>query len=152
MTGFGRWQMKYYSDCLLSKKTSITRWTARNYSAMLFSENQVVSEGGIPMRILLRILLFPVTLILTVLVLFCQFICLFSTALLSILSFVIFGFSLFGLFLTAISASSMFPKSGIPSLVSGIVLAYLISPYGIPMFAAWFISKVEAFNGFLKSI
>ncbi|MFR3727806.1 hypothetical protein [Lacrimispora sp.] len=41
------------------------------------------------MRILFKILLFPVTLMLTVLVLFCQFVCLIGTTLLSILAFLI---------------------------------------------------------------
>lgn len=41
------------------------------------------------MRILFKILLFPVTLVLTVLVLFCKFVCLIGTTLLSILAFLI---------------------------------------------------------------
>lgn len=104
------------------------------------------------MRIILKILLFPVTLILTVVVLFYQFICLFSTMLLSIVSFIIFAISLVGLFLTLNSASTMFSMGGIPTMITGMVLAYLISPYGIPMFATWLLEKIEQLNDFLKSI
>lgn len=51
------------------------------------------------MRVLIKILLFPITLILTVLILFFDFVCLFSTAVLSILSFVVFMIALGTIFI-----------------------------------------------------
>ena len=94
------------------------------------------------MRILLKILLFPITLILTVLILFFDFICLFSTAVLSILSFVVLMIALGTIFILRETSEG----------IKAIVLAYLISPYGIPLFAAWLISKIEGLNDLLKSV
>lgn len=93
------------------------------------------------MRILLKILLFPITLILTVLILILDFICLFSTAVLSILSFVVFMIALGTIFILRETSEG----------IKYIVLAYLISPYGIPMFAAWLIARIEGLNNLLKS-
>ena len=94
------------------------------------------------MRILLKILLFPITLILTVLILFFDFICLFSTAVLSVLSFVMLMIALGTIFILRETSEG----------IKYIVLAYLISPYGIPLFAAWLISKIEGLNDLLKSV
>lgn len=94
------------------------------------------------MRILLKILLFPITLILTVLILILDFICLFSTAVLSILSFVVFMIALGTIFILRETSEG----------IKYIVLAYLISPYGIPMFAAWLIARIEGLNNLLKSV
>ena len=94
------------------------------------------------MRVLIKILLFPITLILTVLILFFDFVCLFSTAVLSILSFVVFMIALGTIFILRETSEG----------IRIIVLAYLISPYGIPMFAAWLIAKIEGLNNILKSI
>ena len=94
------------------------------------------------MRILLKILLFPITLILTVLILFFDFICLFSTAVLSILSFVV----------SMIALGTIFILKETSEGIRIIVLAYLISPYGIPLFAAWLIAKMDGLNDLLKSI
>ena len=94
------------------------------------------------MRILLKILLFPITLILSVLILFSDFICLFSTAVLSILSFIVFMTALGTIFILRETSEG----------IRIIVLAYLISPYGIPMFASWLIAKIEGLNDMLKSI
>lgn len=94
------------------------------------------------MRILLKILLFPITLILTVLILFFDFICLFSTAVLSILSFITLMIALGTIFILGETSEG----------IKIIVLAYLISPYGLPMFAAWLIGKIEGLNDLLKSV
>ena len=94
------------------------------------------------MRILLKILLFPITLILTVLILFFDFICLFSTAVLSVLSFVMLMIALGTIFILRETSEG----------IKAIVLAYLISPYGIPLFATWLISKIEGLNDLLKSV
>ena len=93
-------------------------------------------EGGIFIRKLFKILLFPITLALTVLVPFCQFVCLIGTTLLSILAFLI-----------AVIALGILLFSGQPAEgFKYLIIAFCISPYGIPLFAAWLISKAEAFN------
>ncbi|MBG0765907.1 MAG: hypothetical protein H0S78_13750 [Tissierellales bacterium] len=94
------------------------------------------------MRILLKIILFPITLILTVILLICEFICLFGSALLSILAFVIFVLAL------AIIIFVGETHDGIKTLV----LAYLISPYGVPMLATWVIGKIGQVNEWVKAI
>lgn len=94
------------------------------------------------MRILLKILLFPITLALTVVLLICKFFCLFGTMLLSVLAFILFAFAIIiMIFLGEV-------QDGIKTMV----LAFLISPYGIPLFAAWLLDKIEQFNEWAKAI
>lgn len=94
------------------------------------------------MRILLKILLFPITLILTVILLICEFICMFGTMLLSILALILF----------ALALGIMIFLGEVQDGIKAMVLAYLISPYGIPLLAGWLIGKLQAVNERLKSI
>jgi hypothetical protein len=94
------------------------------------------------MRILLKILLFPITLALSVIVLVCQFLCVFSSMLLSVSAFLLFVLAL------AIMVLLGEVEEGLKALLA----AYLISPYGVPMFAAWLIGAVGGINERLKSI
>lgn len=94
------------------------------------------------MQILLKILLFPITLILSVIVFVCQFLCLFSSMLLSVLALLLFVLAL------AIMVLLGEVGEGLKALLA----AYLISPYGVPMFAAWLIGAAEGINERLKSI
>lgn len=94
------------------------------------------------MRILLKILLFPITLALSIIVLVCQFLCVFSSMLLSILAFLLFVLAL------AIMVLLGEVGEGLKALIA----AYLISPYGIPMLSTWLIGTVDGLNERLKSI
>ena len=94
------------------------------------------------MRILLKIFLFPVTLVLSVFVLVCQFLCVFSSILLSVMALILFVLAL------AIMVLLGEVVEGLKALLA----AYLISPYGIPMFAAWLIGTVGGINERLKAI
>jgi len=94
------------------------------------------------MRILLEIFLFPITLILTVILLICEFICLFGTMLFSILALLLFTLAL------GIMIFLGETQEGIKTLV----LAYIISPYGVPMLAAWMIGKIGQINERIKAI
>ena len=94
------------------------------------------------MRILLKIFLFPITLILTVILLICEFICLFGTMLLSILALLLFTLAL------GIMIFLGETQEGLKAML----LAYLISPYGIPLLAGELIGKLQAVNERLKSI
>jgi len=85
------------------------------------------------MRLILKILLFPVVLILTIFVAVCRFLCTFSTILLSIIAFVIF----------AIALGTMILLQDMSGGLKILVLAWLISPYGIPLFASWLVEKVN---------
>lgn len=98
-------------------------------------------EVGI-MRILLKILLFPITLVLSAIVLVCQFLCVFSSMLLSILAFI--------LFVLALAIMVLLGEVG--EGLKGLLIAYLISPYGVPLLAAWLIGTVDGINERLKSI
>ena len=94
------------------------------------------------MRILLKIVLFPITLLVSIILLVCQFICVFSSMLLSILSFVLF----------AIGLATMLLLGETNEGLKVLFIAYLISPYGIPMLAAWFLGTIGGINERLKSI
>ncbi|MCI2036233.1 MAG: CD1845 family protein [Oscillospiraceae bacterium] len=94
------------------------------------------------MRILIKILLFPVVVVLTIFVAICRFLCRFSTVLLSIAAFLLFVFALGTLFLLKDT------RGGIEMMVT----AYLISPYGIPLFASFLIEAIDTLNGLIKSI
>jgi hypothetical protein len=94
------------------------------------------------MRVLLKILLFPLILLLTIFVAACRFLCTFSTMILFILAFVIF----------AIALGTMILLGEFWEGVKIVVLAWLISPYGIPLFASWLVEKLDDLNGWLKAI
>ena len=93
------------------------------------------------MRILLKVLLFPVVLVLTVLVAFCRFICLFSGMILGILAVLLFLIGLLVLF-----------AGRVDGFIGFMILAWLVSPYGLPMAASWLTERVADFNRMLKSI
>ena len=94
------------------------------------------------MRILLKILLFPITLIVSIILLVCQFVCVFSSMLLSILAF----------FLFALGFAAMVFLGDTNEGLTAMFIAYLISPYGIPLLASWLIGKITGVNECLKAI
>ena len=94
------------------------------------------------MRILLKILLFPITLSLTIILLFSEFICLFGTMFLSILALLLFVLAL----------GTMIIFKDMQDGLRAMVLAYLISPFGIPILASWLIGKIGQVNERLKAI
>ena len=94
------------------------------------------------MRIILKIILFPVSLALTLLLLPCKFVCLFWTMLLSIISFVIFT--------VALLTMLFFGETG--EGFKMMFLAFLISPYGIPMVASWLIGVVDGIRERIRLI
>ena len=94
------------------------------------------------MRWIFKILLFPVVVALTVFVAVCRFHCTFSTVLLSKLAFVIF----------AIALGTMILLGDFWEGVKIAVLAWLISPYGIPLFASFLIELVDGLNSKIKAI
>ena len=93
------------------------------------------------MRIIIKILLFPIVLALTLLVAFCRFFCLFSGMVLGIVAFLLF---LLGIVV-------LFAGRG-DGFIGFLVLAWLVSPYGLPLAASWLTERVADFNHMLKSI
>ncbi len=93
------------------------------------------------MRIILKILLFPITLILNIITLFLQFILGIGTFLLNLVSiFCILG------------ALASFFNGEVGLGIWGLVIAFLFSPYGIPMIGAAMIGFIGGINEFLKEV
>jgi len=100
------------------------------------------------MRIFIKILLFPIALILTIVVNVSAFLVGRIGGVLKIIAGLLFtagiimcGFAIF--------------KSDIYSWGTPIILAvvsFIISPYGLPKFAAWLVGKLDDLNDFIKEI
>jgi len=100
-----------------------------------------MKEAGI-MRIILKILLFPISLALAILIMACRFLCSFSSVILGILSF--------GLFVLAVCCVIfLWDMRG---ALTAIIFSFLISPFGIPKFAEWLIDRMEDLHYAIKSI
>ena len=97
------------------------------------------------MRILLKILLFPVSLILSLFIAICRFICCFSGAVLSVISSIMFLIALAALIIPTI-------ETPFQTTIIVWVVAFLISPFGIPKFADWLLDKLDDLNFAIKSI
>ncbi len=93
------------------------------------------------MRIILKIILFPITLVLSVVTLFLTFLLSVGTFFLSLISV----FAIFGFIAALIEGNSLVA-------IEAIVIAYLFSPYGIPLIGAFIVSLVGGVNEVLKSI
>ena len=93
------------------------------------------------MRIIIKILLFPIVLALTLLVAFCRFFCLFSGMVLGIVAFLLFLLGIVVLF-----------AGRVDGFIGFLVLAWLVSPYGLPLAASWLTERVADFNHMLKYI
>lgn len=93
------------------------------------------------MRIIIKILLFPIVLALTLLVAFCRFFCLFSGMVLGIVAFLLFLLGIVVLF-----------AGRVDGFIGFLILAWLVSPYGLPLAASWLTEWVADFNHMLKSI
>lgn len=91
------------------------------------------------MRLIFKLLAFPFVLITGLLYLVCKFLVIASGAVLGILSGIVFLASLV-LFFTA----------GVWAGLAWLVIAFLISPYGLPMAAAWLVGMIGGANHALK--
>jgi hypothetical protein len=94
------------------------------------------------MRIMLKVLLFPVTLALSLLVAICRLACQLSGMVLGILAFAMF----------AISLGVMIILQDFHEGVRMMGLALLVSPFGIPLIATFLIELLGVFNETLKEI
>lgn len=91
------------------------------------------------MRLVLKILALPFVMVTGVLYLVCKFLVITSGSVLGILSGIIFLASLVLFFTTGLWAG-----------LSRLVIAFLISPYGLPMAAAWLVGIIGGVNDTLK--
>ena len=94
------------------------------------------------MRLIFKILLFPVTLVLTILILVSRFLCDFSTVILGIIAFVFFMLGL----------GTMILLKEVGDGFKILLIAYVISPYGLPLFSSWLVERLDDLNYMLKSI
>ena len=91
------------------------------------------------MRLIFKLLAFHLVLVTGLLYLVCKFLVIASGAVLGILSGIVFLASLV-LFFTA----------GVWAGLAWLVIAFLISPYGLPMAAAWLVGMIGGANHALK--
>lgn len=91
------------------------------------------------MRFVLRIITWPVILVLSVFIAFCTFVLSCSAGILTIISMLL-GFMAF-----MIMCFSSFTTG-----ISGLIVAFLVSPFGLPMIAAWLIAKMADFKCFIQ--
>ena len=89
--------------------------------------------------LVLRILSAPVAGALTLASAFCSFVLAVSTAILSFVSVIVFILALLTIF-------TLDPAAGIAWLV----IAFLISPFGLPRFAGWLVERLDGLNSMLK--
>lgn len=94
------------------------------------------------MRILAKILLFPVVLVLTILVAVCRFISAFSGVVLGIFSFIVF----------LIAPGTIFILHDVRYGITALIMAYAISPFGIPLFVSWLVDRLDDLKYTVKSI
>ena len=94
------------------------------------------------MRILFKIVLFPITLVLSIVVGVCRFVCGFSGAVLGVIS---------TLLLTLAVLTLILLKEPSGALTTAII-AFVVSPYGIPKLAEWLVDRLEDLNDGIKSI
>ncbi len=93
------------------------------------------------MRWVLKIIFFPIILLLSILVSFLKFTINISAIILGIISFLIVLGSL----------AALIQKDTI-TFIQGFVIAFLISPYGLPKIAMWVTAYIEAAIEILKEI
>lgn len=148
MTVYGAWQARYSPSFPTFANGAYAPVQDGKMDFRVFVHYDFVVNKKTPsarrflMRILLKILLFPVILLLSILVAVCRFLCAFSSMILGILAFVIF----------AVALGTMVLLGEFWEGVKIVVLAWLISPYGIPLFASFLVELVDGLNSRLKAI
>ena len=93
------------------------------------------------MRWALKIILFPIILLLSILIAFLKFSGKVSEMILGIISFLVF-----------IGAVACFVQKEMATGMVALLLAFLISPYGLPKIALWITAYLEVAKDTLKEI
>jgi cytochrome c biogenesis protein CcdA len=106
------------------------------------------------MRILFKILLFPLSLLLTIFVTVSMFVVERCAGLLNILSgiMVIAAVAGYAQYMFGWPVGAAGNASTLQLAIIGTVFAFTLSPYGLPMLAAWLLGKFDNLNGAIKSI
>ena len=106
------------------------------------------------MRIIFKILLFPISLLLTVFVTVSFFLVERCAAILNIFSGIMFLAALAG-YMQYFFGWPLGTAGNPPTLQLAIfatVFAFILSPYGLPMLAVWLVDKLDNINCAIKSI
>lgn len=93
------------------------------------------------MRWILKIILFPISLVLGVLTAFLKFLLGIGTALL----YIVMLFCIFG-------AIASFIQGEVRTGISGLIIGFLFSPYGLPMIGATVIAFIEVINDRIRAM
>lgn len=93
------------------------------------------------MRGLFRILLLPLRLALSIVIGICRFFCICSTAVLSVLSSVLFLLALIALLVGHTQAGAL-----------GMIGVFLILPFGLPKIASWLVDRVDDLRAAVTAI
>ena len=93
------------------------------------------------MRWILKIILFPISLVLSILTAFLTFLLGIGTALL----YIVMMFCIFG-------ALASFIQGEVGIGISGLVIGFLFSPYGLPMIGATVITFIGLINEKIKAV
>jgi len=106
------------------------------------------------MRTFFKILLFPISLLLTIFVAASGFIVRKCAVLLNALSAILFLAAVLGLlqYLAGWPFGGARNASALQAAVIAGVCAFLLSPTGLPKLTLWVIGKLETLNGSIKSI
>ena len=94
------------------------------------------------MRWILKIILFPIRLLLSILTAFLTFLLSIGTALLYLLM----------LMCVFVAIGSFFMLHNIRAAIEALIIGFLLSPYGIPMIGAAIIAFIQGINEAIKSI
>ncbi len=92
-------------------------------------------------KILLKIVLFPVSIALSILTAFLTFLLSVSSVILGIVSFI-----------CVIAAISAFIQKDTSTGIQSLIIGFLLSPYGLQMLAAFIIGIIESINEGIKAI
>lgn len=96
------------------------------------------------MRWVLKIIFFPIILLLSILVSFLKFTINISAIILGIISFISF--------LIVLGSLAALIQRDTITFIQGFVIAFLISPYGLPKIAMWVTAYIEVAIEILKEI
>ena len=106
------------------------------------------------MRILIKILLFPFSILLTIIVTVSMLAVERFAGILNVLSGIMFIAAVVGyaqyLFGWPVGAAGNAPT--LQLAVIGTVIAFILSPYGLPTLVAWLLGKLDNLNSEIKSI
>jgi hypothetical protein len=115
---------------------------------------KIKRKGAFGMRMFLKVLLFPLSLLLTIFVAAAMFVVGSCAVILNIFSGIMFLASLAG-YAQYLFGWPMGSAGNMPTLQLAIfatVFAFLLSPYGLPAFAVWLVDKLDNLNCTIKSI